>query len=122
LLFVAFRLKGRVVAAAGRENIGVNRRQALPVDTNQAGVYSRNSTIAEVRDRFSTLRLIGGEHVIEGSILSDDHDDMLDGRGCSGMLGDFLSGGCDRHSQVDKQSKQARANHKVLPGLRRQAG
>ncbi len=27
-------VEGRVVAAAGRENIGVNRRQALAVDTN----------------------------------------------------------------------------------------
>jgi len=33
-----------------------------------------------------------------------------------------LSGGCDWRSQIDKQSKQARANHKVLPGLRQQAG
>ena len=33
-------VEGRVVAAAGPENIGVNRRQALPVDTNQAGVCS----------------------------------------------------------------------------------
>jgi hypothetical protein len=46
----------------------------------------------------------------------------LMGRGCTGMLGDFLSGGCDRRSQVDKQSKQARANRKVLPGLRQQTG
>ena len=38
------------------------------------------------------------------------------------MLVGFLSGGCDRRSQVDKQSKQARANHEVLPGLRQQAG
>ena len=42
-------VEGRVVAAAGRENIGVNRRQALPVDTNQAGVYSRDGTIATLR-------------------------------------------------------------------------
>jgi hypothetical protein len=75
------------------------------------GVYSRNGTVAAVRDRFSTLRFIGREHVIEGSIFSDDHDDMLDGRGCTGMLGEFLSGGCDRRSPVDKQSKQARAKH-----------
>jgi hypothetical protein len=57
----------------------VSTADKLPVDTNQAGVYSRNGTIAAVRDGFSTLRLIGGEHVIEGSIFSDDHDDMLDG-------------------------------------------
>src|ERR1700730_2686130 len=81
-----------------------------------------NGTMAAVRDGFSTLRPIGGEHVIEGSIFSDDHDDMLDGRGCTGMLGGFLSRGRDRRSQVDKQSKQARANHKVLPGLCQQAG
>src|ERR1700732_1285780 len=60
--------------------------------------------------------------MVEGSVFSDDHDDMLNGRGCTGMLWGFLSGGCDRRSQVDKQSKQARANHKVLPGLRQQAG
>jgi len=85
--------------------MGVNRRQALPVDTSQGGGLLQDGTIATVRDGFSTLRLTGGEHVIEGSIFSDDHDDMLDGRSCTGMVGEFLSGGCDRRSQVDKRSK-----------------
>jgi hypothetical protein len=52
--------------------------------------------------------------VIESAIFSDNDDNVLDGRGGLGLLGGFLSGGCDRRSQVGEERKQAGANHEVL--------
>ena len=60
-------VEGRVVAAAARENIGVNRRQALPVDTNSGWrllrtvrfllfVLTKAEQVHQVSDRWTIQR------------------------------------------------------------------
>ena len=65
-------------------------------------------------------RLIGGENVIKGAVLSDNHDYMLDGGSGASVLLVIVSGCGKRRAEIRDKREEAGGNGKVLPGFRQE--
>ena len=74
----------------------------------------------QVRNGLAGDGFVGREDVIEGTIFSDDHDHVLDGR-CGG-LGGLLSRGRKWRSEIGDQSHEARADGKCCLTFVRKPG
>ena len=64
---------------------------------------------------------LGGENVVEGAVLANDDDHVLDGGG-GGILGGILSGYGKRRAEIRDKCDKAGGNGEVLPGLRQETG
>jgi len=62
---------------------------------------------------------VGGEHVVEGTILTDDDDHVFDGRGGRRTLMILSRGGKGR-SEIGDQSYEAGGDGEMLPGFRQE--
>src|SRR5579872_2018202 len=71
----------------------------------------------QIRNSLARYRLVCREYVIEGAVLSDDHDHVLD-RCCGREFCGVLCGRWNGRSEIGDERDQAGADRKVLPGLR----